>query len=238
MPRCSPRRNARIPPTGLSGRDHELLDHSRRLLDLLDRVREQQVEPARLQRRQVGDLGGRAADAREVLERRRDVAVEPRLQRVHAPRQAQPEYHEADQEARLDQRGERDHAEEDDPPGLHGTLHLFLLVTVGLSAGLDRRSEAVAPLLERFTLAFQVAGRVLGGLASPLDRSLPARWPRSVVSRSFSPSSSRVSRPERGAKRMASAAPDSAPTMKERTTPDVSAAAIVCTHEHLPTHRA
>ncbi len=221
MPRCTPFRKREDSADRLERAHHELLDDARRLLDLLDRVREQQVEPSRLERRQVGDLGGRAAHAREVLERRRDVLVEPLLQLVHAPREAQPEHHEADHEARLDDGSERDHAEKDDPPGLHGALHLFLLVTVGLSAGLDRRSEAVAPLLERLTLAVQVAGRVLGGLASPLERFLPARRPRSVVSRSFSPSSSRVSRPERGAKRMASAAPDSAPTMKERTIPDV-----------------
>ena len=141
---------------------------------------------------------------------------------VHASREAQAEDHEADPEARLDDGSESDHAQKKDPPGLHGALHLFLLVTIGLATGLDRRSEAVAPLFEGLPLAFQVAGRVLCGLVPLLDRLLSGAPAAVAVSRRFSPRISRVSRPERGANRIATR-PERAPTRNESTAPDIPA---------------
>jgi hypothetical protein len=74
---------------------------------------------ARLQGRQLGHLRRGAAHAGEVLEGRRHIAVDARLQGVDPLGESAAEDHEADQERPLDQRGERDDAEEDDAPGLH-----------------------------------------------------------------------------------------------------------------------
>ena len=200
---------------------HQLLDHARRLLDLVDRVRQQQVDASGLKRREVGDLGGGAAHAREVLERRLDLAVEPSRELVDALRQPAGRRAPARSGSPPARARRVRSARERRPPRTPWRLHLLLLVAVGLPAGLDRRCEALAPLVERVALAVQVARRVLGRLAALLDRLLAGAATALVVSRSFSPSSSRVSRPERGAKSMASAAPESAPTMKESTMPAV-----------------